>query len=175
MGRAAAREVQGSWGIHSTLTAWSLWPSSCPRGGPPGLWGLGLPWLRGLWSLVSAAACKTLSGCRDAGMRGAGKTRPSSRPRVSGRRRENHAKEKGLVTIVKLTYIKPCVYSEDIDGRDTCCHRPHVSEKAQSLGCGPLAASSALSLPRAFWNCFFASLPLSLNLDVGTELGAWFV
>lgn len=117
MGRATAREVEGSWGIHSTLTAWSLWPSSCPRGGSPGLWGLGLPWLRGLWSPMSAAACKTLSGCRDAGMPGAGTRRPSSRPRVSGRRREDHAKEKGLVTIVNLTYIKPCVYSEDIDGR----------------------------------------------------------
>lgn len=69
MGRATAREVEGSWGIHSTLTAWRLWPSRCPRGGPPGLWGLGLPWLRGLWNLVSAAAWKTLSRCRDAGSR----------------------------------------------------------------------------------------------------------
>ena len=97
------------------MTAWSLWPSSCPREVHLG---------SGVWGYLGYVSCgawcqlQPVRHYQDAGMRGAGKTRPSSRRRVSGRRRENHAKEKGLVTIVKLTYTKPCVYSEDIDGRD---------------------------------------------------------
>lgn len=49
--------------------------------------------------------------------------------------------------IVNLTYIKPCVYSEDLDGRGILI-LPQTTRVRE--GCGSLATSSALSLPYAY-------------------------
>lgn len=73
---------------------------------------------------MPAAACKTLWG-----ERGAGKRRRPSRSWASGRlgektsegeKKTSEGKMLGLYgnTIVNLTSIKPCVYSEDMDRRD---------------------------------------------------------
>lgn len=68
MGRATAREVEGSWGIHSTLTAWSLWPSSWSSG--RSTWALGFGVTLVTW-LVDPGVSRSLEdtvempGCRE--------------------------------------------------------------------------------------------------------------
>lgn len=159
-GKGNGKGDGGQLGIHSTLTAWSLWPSSYPQGDPPGLWDLGLPWLQGLWSLASAAACKALSEREEQESTGippgSGLLEDSENTKwrrnacLVGKCNCKSRLHKGHrhVTYMRLTYMR-------LTYMRTSFGRPHVSEQAQSLGCGPLAAHHTLSLPTLFEIPFF--------------------